>query len=146
MNFQIFKLDLEKAKEPENKLPTSTESSKNENFRKTSTSASPITLKPFDCVDKNKLWNMGKEMGIPDHLTRLLRNLYAGSEATVRTRNGKMDWSQIGKGVRQGCILSAAYLTPMQRTSCDMPGGINHKLESRLLGELSTTSDMQIPL
>ena len=85
-------------------------------------------------------------MGIPEHLTCVLRNLYAGQEATVRTGHGTTDWFQIGKGVRQGCILSAAYLTPMQRTSCDMPGGINHKLESRLLGELSTTSDMQIPL
>ena len=62
--------------------------------------------KAFDCVDHNKLWNILKEMGIPDHLTCLLRNLHAGQEATVRTGRGKMDWFQIGKGVRQGCILS----------------------------------------
>ena len=62
--------------------------------------------KAFDCVDHNKLWKTLKEMGIPDHLTRLLRNLYAGQEATVRTRHGTTDWFQIGKGVRQGCILS----------------------------------------
>ena len=62
--------------------------------------------KAFDCVDHNKLWKILKEMGIPDHLTCLLRNLYAGQEATVRTRHGTPDWSQIGKGVRQGCILS----------------------------------------
>ena len=58
------------------------------------------------CVDHNKLWKILKEMGIPDHLTRLLRNLYAGQEATVRIRHGTMDWFQIGKGVHQGCILS----------------------------------------
>ena len=62
--------------------------------------------KPFDCVDHNTLWKILKEMGIPDHLTCLLRNLYAGQEATVRTRHGTTDWFQIGKGVRQGCILS----------------------------------------
>ena len=62
--------------------------------------------KPFDCVDHNKLWNILKEMEIPDHLTCLLRNLYAGQEATVRTGHGKMDWFKIGKGVCQGCILS----------------------------------------
>ena len=62
--------------------------------------------KAFDCVDYNKLWNILKEMGIPDHLTCLLRNLYAGQEATVRTGHGATNWFQIGKGVRQGCILS----------------------------------------
>ena len=62
--------------------------------------------KDFDCVDHNKLWKILKEMGIPDHLTGLLRNLYAGQEATVRTGHGTTDWFQIGKGVRQGCILS----------------------------------------
>ena len=62
--------------------------------------------KAFDCVDHNKLWKILKEMGIPDHLICLLRNLYAGQEATVRTEHGTTDWFQIGKGVRQGCILS----------------------------------------
>ena len=62
--------------------------------------------KPFDCVDHNKLWKMLKEMGIPDHLTCLLRSVYAGQEATVSTGHGTTDWFQIGKGVRQGCILS----------------------------------------
>ena len=62
--------------------------------------------KAFDCVDDSKLWKILKEMGIPDHLTCLLRNLYAGQEATVRTRRGTIDWFQIGEGVRQGCILS----------------------------------------
>ena len=73
--------------------------------------------KAFDCVGHNKLWKILKEMGIPDHLTCLLRNLYAGQEATVRTEHGTTDWFQIGKGVRQGCISSPAYLTSMQSTS-----------------------------
>ena len=72
--------------------------------------------KAFKCVDHNKLWEILKEMGIPNHLTCLLRNLYAGQEATVRTGHGTTDWFQIGKGVRQGCILSLAYLTSMQST------------------------------
>uniref|UniRef100_A0AC11DC26 Uncharacterized protein n=3 Tax=Ovis aries TaxID=9940 RepID=A0AC11DC26_SHEEP len=65
--------------------------------------------KAFDCVDHNKLWKILKEMGIPDHLTCLLRNLYAGQEATVRTGHGTTDWFQIGKGVHQGCILSPCF-------------------------------------
>ena len=102
----MFKLDLEKAEEPEIKLPTSAGSSKNqESSRKTSTSAL-LTAKTFDCVVHNKLWNIPQEMGIPDHLTCLLRNLYAGEEATVKTGHGTTDWFQIGKGVRQGYILS----------------------------------------
>ena len=93
----MFKLVLEKAAEPEIKLPTSAGSwKKQESSRK----ASIIDYaKSFDCVNHNKLWEILKEMGIPDHLTCLLRNLYAGQEATVRTRHGKTDWFQIGKGV-----------------------------------------------
>ena len=67
-------------------------------------------VKAFDCVDHNKLWKILKEMGIPDHLICLLRNLYAGQEATVRTRHGTTDWFQIGKGVHQGCILSPCFI------------------------------------
>ena len=107
MNFQMIKLDLEKAEQPEIKLPTSVGSSKKqESSRKTSTSALFNYVKAFDCVDHNKLWKILKEMGIPDHLTCLLKNLYAGQEATVRTGHGTTDWFQIGKRVRQGCILS----------------------------------------
>ena len=73
--------------------------------------------KAFDFVDHHKLWKILKEMGIPDHLTCLLRNLYAGQEAIGRTKHGTMDWFQIGKGVCQGCIQSPAYLTYMQSTS-----------------------------
>ena len=107
MNFQMFKLDLEKAEEPEIKLPTSVGSSKKqESSRKTSTSALLTMPKPSDCEDHNNLWKVLKEMGIPEHLTCLLRNLYAGQEAAVRTEHGTTDWFQIGKGVHQGCILS----------------------------------------
>ena len=103
----MYKLYLEKAEEPEIKLPTSAGSSKKqENSRKTSTSALLTMPKPFNCVDDNKLWKILQEMGIPDHLTCLLRNLYAGQEATVRTGHGTKDWFQIGKRVCQGCILS----------------------------------------
>ena len=103
----MFKLVLEKAEEPEIKLPTSTGSSKKqESSRKTSISALLTNAKAFDCVDHNKLWKILKEMGIPDHLTCLLRNLYTGQEATVTTGHGTTDWFQIGKGVCQGRILS----------------------------------------
>ena len=74
-----------------------------------------LNVKAFDCENHNKLWKILKEMGIPDHLTCLLRNLYAGQEATVRTGHGITDSFQIGKGVRQGCILSV-YLTYVQST------------------------------
>ena len=93
--------------------------------------------KAFDCVDHNILWKILKEMGIPDHLTCLLRNLYAGQEATIRTGHGTTDWFQIGKGVQQGCILSLAYLTYIQSTSHEMPCWMRHKLETRLPGEIS---------
>ena len=103
----MYKLDLEKAEEPEIKLPTYTGSSKKqESSRKTSMSALFDYAKAFDSVDHNKRWKILKEMGIPDHLTCFLRNLYAGQEATVRTGHGTTDWFQIGKGVHQGCILS----------------------------------------
>ena len=106
MNFQMFKLDLEKAEKSEIKLPTSTGSlKKQESSRKTSTSALLTMPKPLTVWTTK---NCGKflEMGIPDHLTCLLRNLYEGQDATVRTGHGTTDWFQIAKGVRQGCILS----------------------------------------
>ena len=106
MNFQMFKLDLEKAEEPEIKLPTSVGSlKKQESSRKTSTCASLTMPKPLTVwITEN--CKILKEMGIPDHLTCLLRNLYSGQEATVRTRHGTTHWFQIGKGVHQDCILS----------------------------------------
>ena len=100
--------------------------------------------KAFGCVDHKKLWQILKEMGRPDHLTCLLRNVYAGQEAIVRNGHGTTDWFQVGKGVHQSCILSPWYLTYMYSTSHKMPGWMKHKLESRLLGEISITSDMQM--
>ena len=106
MNFQMFKLDLEKAEEPEIKLPTSVGSSeKQESSRKTSISALLTMPKPLTVwITTN--WKILQETGIPDHLTCLLRNLYADQEAIVRTEHGTTHWFQIGKEVRQGCILS----------------------------------------
>ena len=105
-NSQIFKLDLEKAEKPEIKLLTSVGSSKKkESSRNTSTSALLTMPKPLTVwITTN--WKILQEMGIPDHLTCLLRNLYAGQEATVRNGHGKTDWFQTGKGVGQGCTLS----------------------------------------
>ena len=103
----MCKLVLEKAEEPEIKLPTSAGS-----WKKQESSGKNIYFcfldyaKAFDCVDHNKLWKILKAMGMPNHLTCLLRNLYAGQKATVRTGHGTTDWFQIGKGVHQGCILS----------------------------------------
>ena len=101
----MFKPDLEKAEEPEIKLPTSVGP-----LKKTREFQKNICFidyaKAFDCVDHRKLWKILKEMGIQDHLTCLLRNLYAGQEPTVRTGDGTTDWFQIRKRVRQGCILS----------------------------------------
>ena len=105
VNFQMFKLILEKTEEPRVKLPTSPGSLKEQEFQKNIYFCFLDYAKAFDCVDHNKLWKILKEMGISDHLTCLLRNLYAGQEATVRTGHGTTDWFQIGKGVRQGCIL-----------------------------------------
>ena len=107
----MFKLVLEKAEEPEIRLPTSAGwiIKKAREFQKNIHFCFTDYTKAFDCVDHNKLWKSLKEMGIPDHLTCLLRNLYAdfsGQEATVRTGHGPTDWFQIGKGICQGYILS----------------------------------------
>ena len=99
--------------------------------------------KAFDCVDHKKLWKILQEMGIPDHLTCLLRNLYAGQEATVRPRHGITGWSQIGKGHIKAVFCHPVYLTSMQSTSCEMLGWRSHRLKSKLLGEISTTSDIE---
>ena len=83
-------------------------------------------------------------MEIPDHLTCLLRNLYAGQEATIRTRHGTADWFQIGEGVHQGCILSSYLFNLYAEYIMQNAGWMKHKLESRLLGETLVTSDMQM--
>ena len=113
----MFKLVFEKAEEPEIKLPTSTGSWKKQEFQKNIYFCFIDYFKAFDCVDHNKLWKILKEMGITDHLTCLLRNLYAGQEATVRTGHGKTDWFQIGKGYIKAVYCHPAYLTYMQTTS-----------------------------
>ena len=103
----MFKLDLEKAEEPEIKLPTSSGSSKKQEIsRKTADSSALLIMSKTDCVHHNKLWKILKEMRISGHLMCFLRNLYAGQEATVRTRHGTADWFQSREGVSQGCILS----------------------------------------
>ena len=138
----MFKLDLEKAKEPEIKLPTSAGSSKKLESQKNIYFCFIDYAKASDCVDHNKLWKILKEMGISDHLTLLLRNLHAGQEATVRTGHGT-DWFQTGKAVHQGCILSPCLFNLYAEYIWETLGWKKHKLESRLLGEISITSDMQ---
>jgi len=131
-NFQMFKLDLEKAWEPEIELPTSTGSEeKAREFQKNSYFCFIDYAKAFDCVDHNKLWKILKEMGIPDHLTCLLRNLCAGQEATepdMEQRTG----SKLRKEYDKAVYCHRAYVTSMQTTSCEMLGCINPKLESKL--------------
>ena len=100
--------------------------------------------KAFDCVDHNKLWKILQEMGIPDHLTCLLRNLYADQEATVRTGHGTTDRFQMGKGVRQGCTLSPCLFNFYAEYIKETLGWKKRRLESRLPGEISITSDMQM--
>ena len=139
----MFKLDLEKAEEQKINCPHPLDHEKAHKFQKSIHFCCIEYTKAFDCVDHNKLQNILQEMGIPDHLTCLLRNLYAGQEATVRTVHGTMDWFQIGKGEHQGCILSPC-LTYIQRTSCKVPGWMKHKQKSRLPGKISITSDMQM--
>ena len=101
--------------------------------------------KAFDGVDHNKLWKIHKDVRIPDHITCLLRNVYAGQEATVRIRHGTTNWLKLRKKYVKAIYCHPAYLTYMQSISCEMPGWMKHKLESRLPGEVLITSDMQIP-
>ena len=140
MNFQMFKLVLEKAEEPEIKLSISAGSSKKqESSRKISallTMWKPLTV-----------WitrNCGKEMGISDHLTFLLRNLYAGQEATVRSGHGTTDWFQIGKGVRQGCILSPCLFNLYAEYIMRNTGLIEAQAGIKISGRNINTSDMQM--
>ena len=116
--FHFRGLHLAKAEEAEIKLPTSTGSSKKaREFQKNIYFCFIEYAKAFDCVDHHKLWKIREKMGIPDHLTCLLRNLYAGQEATVRTAHGTTDWFQIGKEYVKAVYCHPAYLTYMQSTS-----------------------------
>ena len=145
MNFQMFKLVFEKAEEPEMKLPTSAGSSKKwESSRKTSISALLTMPKPLT------VWitiNCGKFFKRWEYQTTwpaFWKNLYAGQEATVRTGHGTTDLFQIGKGVRQGCILSPCLFNLYAEYIMRNAGLVKYKLESRLPGEISITSDMQM--
>ena len=141
----MYKLDLEKAEEPEIKLPTSAGSWKKQgNSRKTSTSALLTMLKPLTVwITTN--WKIHQDMGIPDHLTCLLRNLYSSQQLELDME--QQTCSKLGKGYIKPAYCYSAYLTSMQSTSCEMMGWMKHKLESRLPREISTASDMQmIPL
>ena len=136
----MYKLDLEKEEDPGIKLPTLIGPwRKQGTSRKTAASTSLTMLKPLT------VWITTNWMGIPDHLTCLLRNLYAVQEATVRTRHETTDWFQIGKGVHQGCILSPCLFNLYaEYIMLEMLGWMRHKLESRLPGEVLITSDMQM--
>ena len=136
--------NVQAGEEPEIKLPISTESSKKqENSRKSIFFCFIDYARAFVCVDHNKLWKILQEMGIPHHLTCLLRNLYAGQEATVRTAHGT-DWFQTGKGVCQGCILPPCLFNLYAEYIMEMLGRMRHKLESTLKGEIPVTSDTQM--
>ena len=139
----VYKLDFEQAQEPEIKLPTFIGLwRKKGNLRKTSTSAS-LTAKAFDCADYNKLWKIFEEMGIQDHLTCLLRNLYVDKAATDTEQ---LTGSKLGKKYDKAVYCHSAYVTSMS-LSCETPGKMNHKRESRLPEEILIISDMQmIPL
>ena len=140
----MFNLDLEKAEEPEIKLPTSVGSyKKQKNPRKTSTSASLTMLKPL-CVSEQ--WKILKRMGIPNHLTCLMRNLYTDQEATVRTGHGTTDWFQIGKGVHQVCILSPCLFNLYEEYIIQNAGLDEAQVEIKIAAEISITSDMQMTL
>ena len=140
----MFKLDLEKAEEPEIKLPTSTDSLRKQEFQKNIYFCFIDYAKAFDCVDHNKQWKILQEMGIPDHLTYLLRNLYAGKNATGHVQWTCPSGSKLGKEYIKVVYRHPAYLPYMQSTSCEMLDWMKHKLESRLLGEISITSDTQM--
>ena len=140
----MFKLVLEKAEEPQIKLPTSAGSwKKQESSRKTYFCFIDYA-KAFDCVDHNKLWKILKEMGLPDHLTCLLRNLYSGQEATVRTGHGTTDWFQTRKGVHQGCILSPCLFNLCAKYIMRNAGLEEAKAGNKIAGEISIASDMQM--
>ena len=137
MKFQIFKLDVRKGRGPRDQIATGS-LKKQENFRKKNIYFSLIDYaKVFDCVDHNKLWKILQEVGIPDHLTCLLRNLYAGQEATELDME-QQTGSKLEKDFYKAIYCHPAYLTSMQSTSCKMPDWVNHTLETRSPGEIST--------
>ena len=140
----MFKLDLKKAEEPEIKLPTSAGSKKKqENSRKTFTCFLDYA-KPLTCVDHNKLWKILQEMGIPDTWPASWETCMQVRKQQLEPDMEQQSGSKLGKEYVKAVYCHSAYLTYMQNTSCEMPGWMKHKLESRLLGEISITSDMQM--
>ena len=137
----MFKLDLEKAEKLEINLPVSTESEKARELQSNIYYSFIDYAKAFHCVDNTKLWKILKEMGIPDHLTCLLRNLYAGQGTIVSLNMEKWTGSKLRNEFIKAIYHHPAYLTYRQSTSCGMLGWMTHNLESRLPGEISTTSD-----
>ena len=142
MNFQMFKLDLEKAEEPEIKLPTMLYHQKSKRVPENIHFCFIDYAKAFDYVDHNKLWKVLKEMGIPDHLTCFLRNMYTGQAATELDME-QQTGSKSGKEYVKAVYCHPADLTSMKSTSCEMLGWMKQKLESRLPGEI-TIMDMQM--
>ena len=140
----MFKLDLENAEEPEIKLPTSVGSSKKQvSSREISSSTLSTIPKPLTVwITTN--WKIRKEMGIPDHLTCLLRNLYAGEKQQLELDMEQQTGLKLDKEYVKAAYCHSAYLTYMQSTPCEVPAWVKHKLELRLLGEISITSDMQM--
>ena len=148
MNFQMFKLAIKKAEEQEIKLPICAGSLKKEdNSRKTSISSLLTMPKPLTVwitIILKDNGNILKEMGIPDHMTCLLRNLYAGQEAPVRTRHGTTHWFQIGKGVYQGCILSPCLFNLYAEYIMQNAGLDESQAGIKIVGGISITSGMQM--
>ena len=148
----MFKLDLKRQRNQRSNYqhPLDHQKSKATEFQKNIYFCFIDYTKAFDSADHNKLWKSQQtwkilqELGIPDHLTFLLRNLYAGQEATVRTGHGTMDWFQNGKGVHQGCILSPCLFNFCAEYIMQNGGWMKHKLESRLPREISITSNIQM--
>ena len=144
----MFKLDLERQRNQRSNCEHLLFHGKSKReFQKNIYFCFIVSAKAFDCVDHDKLWKILKEMGIPDHFTCLLRNLYAGQEATVRTGHGTTDWFQVGKGVYQGCILSPClfkfYVEHIMRNA----GQDDAQVGIKIAREISLTLDMQmIPL
>ena len=139
----MYKLDLEKAEEPEIKLPTWTIEKARE-FQKNIYFCFIDYTKAFDCLDHSKLLKILKEMGIPDHLTCLLDIYMKVRKQQLELDMEQQTGSKLGKEFSKAAYCHPACLTYMQSTSCEMLGWMKHKLESRLLGEISITSDMQI--
>ena len=139
----MFKLVLEKA-EPEIKLPTSTVSSKKQEFPKNLYFCFIDYTNTFDCVDQSNLWKILKKMRTPDHLTCLLSNLYAGREQQLELNLEQQAVSILGKEYTKAVYCHCAYLTYMQSTSGEMPGWMKHCLETRLPGEITANSDMEM--